>query len=167
MLLEAASLLHDIGYLINYARHHKHSYHLIVHADLPGLTTRQVQVVANVARYHRSAEPKLRHRPFAMLSEQGSGALVRGLSGILRLADGLDRTHMQSVKGVKVRVSRAGAHFDVVSEHEPAVDVWGAVRKCGLFKESFGLLPHFEWRSEPVRPDVGRVREHERTMSAA
>ncbi len=144
LILEAAALLHDIGYLINYAQHHKHSYHLIVHADLPGLTTRQVQVIANIARYHRAAEPKIRHRAFALLSDQDR-AIVRSLSGILRIADGLDRTHMQSVRSVGVRVDRNDAFFSVSSEREPAVDTWGAVRKSSLFKEAFGLVPHFEW----------------------
>jgi exopolyphosphatase/guanosine-5'-triphosphate,3'-diphosphate pyrophosphatase len=150
LLLEAASLLHDIGYLINYAQHHKHSYHLIVHADLPGLTTRQVQVVANVARYHRAAEPKSRHRTFATLSVEDQ-SLVRGLSAILRIADGLDRTHMQSVRSVGVRINRGAAFMSVEADTEPAVDMWGAVRKSGLFKEVFGLLPHLDWtRPEPI-----------------
>ncbi len=145
LLLEASSLLHDIGYLINYAEHHKHSYHLIVHADLAGLTTRQVRVVANVARYHRAAEPKVKHGPFGALSVEDR-ALVRGLSGILRVADGLDRTHMQSVRGVELSVKRGAAEFQVDAEREPSVDVWGAVRKCGLFEDSFGVKCHFEWR---------------------
>jgi exopolyphosphatase/guanosine-5'-triphosphate,3'-diphosphate pyrophosphatase len=148
LLLEAASLLHDVGYLINYAQHHKHSYHLIIHADLPGLTTSQTQVIANVARYHRAADPKVRHRTFAVLSDQ-SQALVRGLSGILRIADGLDRTHMQSVRGVGLKIEKGGAFFSVEADREPAVDVWGAVRKSALFKEVFELLPHFEWVKAP------------------
>ena len=145
MLLEASSLLHDIGYLINYAQHHKHSYHLIVHADLAGLTTRQVHVIANVARYHRSAEPKPKHRNFAMLTPEDR-ALVRGLAGILRIADGLDRTHMQNVREVGVKLEKGAAHFDVRAAEEPAVDIWGAVRKSGLYRACFGVLPHFEWR---------------------
>lgn len=145
MLLEASALLHDIGYLINYAQHHKHSYHLIVHADLAGLTTRQVHVIANTARYHRSAEPKVKHRNFAMLTPEDR-ALVRGLAGILRVADGLDRTHMQNVREVGVKLEKGAAYFDVRAGEEPAVDIWGAVRKGGLFRSAFALLPHFEWR---------------------
>ncbi len=164
MLLEAASLLHDIGYLINYAQHHKHSYHLIVHADLPGLTTSQVQVIANVARYHRAADPKPKHRAFAVLSEEDR-ATVRALSGILRVADGLDRTHMQNVRGLEVRIDQKQAFFEVEAASEPAVDLWGAVRKSGLFKEVFGLQPHFQWTAHEhvsaeaanTGPKMGRV----------
>lgn len=144
LLLEAATLLHDVGYLINYARHHKHSYHLIIHADLPGLTTRQVRVIANVARYHRAAEPKLKHRNFAALAAEDR-ALVRQLAAILRVADGLDRTHVQSVLGVRVKLEKGAAHFGVSAEEEPTVDMWGAVRKSALFNGVFGRLAHFEW----------------------
>jgi exopolyphosphatase/guanosine-5'-triphosphate,3'-diphosphate pyrophosphatase len=159
LLLEAASLLHDVGYLINYAQHHKHSFHLITHADLPGFTTRQVRVIANVARYHRAAEPKLKHRTFAALGE-GDRALVRQLAGVLRVADGLDRTHMQSVAGVRVKVGKGVAAFEVRAEREPSVDMWGAVRKAGLFKDVFGVLPEFEWRAAgPSKVEVaGRPR---------
>jgi exopolyphosphatase/guanosine-5'-triphosphate,3'-diphosphate pyrophosphatase len=154
LLLEGASLLHDVGYLINYAQHHKHSYHLIVHADLPGFTTRQVRVVANVARYHRAAEPKKRHANFAALAEADQG-LVRGLSGILRVADGLDRTHMQSIRGVSVKLLKDAAMFEVDSLSEPSVDMWGAVRKGALFEESLGVRAHFEWKaSEGLQASV-------------
>jgi exopolyphosphatase/guanosine-5'-triphosphate,3'-diphosphate pyrophosphatase len=155
LLLEAASLLHDIGYLINYAQHHKHSYHLIVHADLGGLTTRQVRVVANVARYHRAAEPKEKHPTFAALTPEDR-ALVRGLSGILRVADGLDRTHMQSVRGVDVKARGAATRFDIEAEREPSVDMWGAVRKCELFERAFSTKCGFEWRCQSGQAEKRR-----------
>ncbi len=160
LLLEAASLLHDIGYLINYAQHHKHSYHLIVHADLPGLTTNQVQVIANVARYHRAADPKPKHRGFAVLSEEDR-ATVRALSGILRVADGLDRTHMQNVRGLGVRMDQKDVFFEIKAVSEPAVDLWGAVRKSGLFKEVFGLQPHFAWTAHEQEPAATGVKAKE------
>jgi exopolyphosphatase/guanosine-5'-triphosphate,3'-diphosphate pyrophosphatase len=145
LLLESAALLHDVGYLINYAQHHKHSYHLIVHADLPGLTTRQVQVIANVARYHRAADPKLKHGPFARLSAEDRD-LVRQLAAILRVADGLDRTHMQSVRDVTLAATPESVELSLAADAEPAVDIWGAVRKAGLFRKVFGRVVNVEWR---------------------
>lgn len=165
LLLEAAAYLHDIGYLINYAKHHKHSYHLIIHADLPGLTSRQIQVIACVARYHRSAEPRPRHTGYAALPEPDR-ALVRVLAGILRFADGLDRTHMQSVKGLSLRVNKADVFITVDAADEPSVDLWGAARKSELFRTSLGLRPHLEWRSaSPRRPRAGAAA-HRRAETA-
>ena len=86
-LLHAAAILHDVGYLINYSRHHKHSYHLILHSGLYGFTHRELKIIANVARYHRGAKPKLKHANFVKLDEEEQ-QLVRRLAAILRLAVG-------------------------------------------------------------------------------
>src|SRR5437879_13206841 len=93
-LLVGAALLHDVGYLINHAKHHKHAYHLIMHGDLQGYSPREVEVIANIARYHRKAAPKKRHPNFGRL-DRPDRRLVKQLSSILRVADGLDRTHTQ------------------------------------------------------------------------
>src|SRR5262249_7365345 len=66
--LADAALLHDAGYHISYERHHKHSYHLILHADLLGISPSEQVVVANVARYHRGSAPKKKHRNFGGLA---------------------------------------------------------------------------------------------------
>lgn len=142
-LLEAAAVLHDVGYLINYSKHHKHSYHLIAHSDMPGYTSRQREIVANVARYHRRSHPKQKHGAYARLSREDQ-ATVRRLTAILRIADGLDRTHTQSVVDVRAEVVGGRAVFHVQAGDSPAVDIWGAERKAGLFEEVFGLEARFE-----------------------
>ena len=67
-LLEAAAQLQDVGYLINYDQHHKHSYHLILHSRLEGFQPHELELIANVARYHRGADPKRKHANFRQLS---------------------------------------------------------------------------------------------------
>jgi exopolyphosphatase/guanosine-5'-triphosphate,3'-diphosphate pyrophosphatase len=144
-LFIAAAILHDVGYYINYSKHHKHSYHLIMHSDLPGFSQRELDVIANVARYHRCALPKARHRNFARLA-RGDQRLVRHLAAILRIADGLDRAHTQEVRAVTVRVRGQRAAFRLDVEQEPHVEIWGAQRKRSLFERVFGLTPSFSWR---------------------
>jgi len=151
-LLEAAGVLHDVGYYINYAKHHKHSYHLIVHSDLTGFTHREIEIVANVARYHRRGGPKNKHANFAKLAP-GDQNLVMRLSAILRIVDGLDRAHAQNVRYVRVELKKNTAWFIVDAEHEPTVDIWGAARKSALFLKAFGLEPRFDWTgSQPLLP---------------
>jgi exopolyphosphatase/guanosine-5'-triphosphate,3'-diphosphate pyrophosphatase len=151
-LLEAAGILHDVGYYINYEKHHKHSYHLIVHSDLPGFTHREIEIIASVARYHRRAGPKPKHSNFAKLSAADQ-QLVTRLSAILRIVDGLDRAHAQNVKKVRVELRKGTAWFIVDAAQEPAVDIWGAARKSALFLKVFGLEPRFDWSgSQPMLP---------------
>lgn len=139
LLLEAAAILHDIGYFVSYNRHHKHSYHLIRHARLDGFTPRQKELVANIARYHRSSLPKKKHPNFRHLSIEDQ-QLVLGLGGILRLADGLDRCRNQRVSEMYCRVEGGRLYLRLQADlGDLAVEMYGASQKGDLFEKAFGL----------------------------
>jgi exopolyphosphatase/guanosine-5'-triphosphate,3'-diphosphate pyrophosphatase len=137
-LLEAAALLHDVGYHISYERHHKHSYHLISYSDLPGFTNRERRMIAAIARYHRGALPKTRHEGMADLDKKDR-KLVSRLGVILKLADGLDRTRTQRVSGVVAR--RDGAIVTVTAQGDNGlgVELHGASQKADLLERAFDV----------------------------
>jgi exopolyphosphatase/guanosine-5'-triphosphate,3'-diphosphate pyrophosphatase len=149
VILEAAALLHEVGYLINYEKHHQHSYHLILHGNVRGLPPRQRELVANVARYHRRSGPKKKHDNFSRLQPAEQQTVLR-MSALLRLADGLDRTHTQNIKSVRCEWSKGGLIVHAVAEHEPEVDLESAADKGKLFKKVFGVRPRIEWEPQPV-----------------
>ena len=149
-ILRAAALLHDIGYLINHERHHKHAYHLIMHGDLRGFSAREVELIANVARYHRRAFPKKRHPNFARL-DRGERRLVRRLAGILRVADGLDRTHGQVVTGVRCQVGDGWVRIRAAASRDPAIELEDATRKAGLFERAFRSESMLQWSRPKAR----------------
>ena len=152
-VLQAAALLHDIGYLISHSKHHKHAYHLIIHGDLPGFSPHEVELIANVARYHRRAFPKKSHENLARLPAEERRLIAR-LSGILRIADGLDRTHSQSVTGVKVRSLRGRLRLSIEASSFPEVECADAERKSDLFGRAFDTEVELVWRRSRAR---GRV----------
>ena len=138
--LADAALLHDIGYHISYDKHHKHSYHLIAHADLLGMTPAEQVVIANVARYHRGAEPRKSHGNFGPLSQSARARVIR-LAAILRVADGFDRGHSGKVDDIRVRwLTRALRLIAVPSPKAGSIrlELWGASRKSGLLAEVAG-----------------------------
>ena len=143
-VLEAAALLHDIGYVINHSQHHKHAYHLIMHGDLKGFSPGEVELIANVARYHRRAPPKKRHDNFTRL-DKNDRRLVRQLAGMLRVADGLDRTHGQIVERVRAIVDDGEVRLRVSSELNPHVELADAERKSGLFESAFAAELTLQW----------------------
>ena len=143
-ILRAAALLHDIGYLINHEEHHKHAYHLIMHGDLRGFSSREIELIANVARYHRRAVPKKAHANFARL-DRGERRLVRRLSGVLRVADGLDRAHGQAVQGVRCGVGDGWVRMLVRATRDPAIELEDATRKAGLFERAFRAGLTLSW----------------------
>ena len=149
LLLETAARLQDVGYVINYDQHHKHSYHLIRNSRLPGLRPQELEIVANVARYHRGALPKRKHEAFGRLDSEDQRRVQR-LAGILRLAGGLDRSRTQQVRDVVVAITDGRLVLDVVADQEPQADIWGAERRMELFEKAFGLPVETRWASKPA-----------------
>jgi exopolyphosphatase/guanosine-5'-triphosphate,3'-diphosphate pyrophosphatase len=140
-LLSDAALLHDIGYHISYEKHNKHSYHLIEHADLLGMTPAEQIVVANVARYHRGAEPKKKHRNYGGL-DRSMRETIKRLSAILRVADGYDRGHASAVAEIRVRWMERALRLTAVPARPSAnlrLELWGASRKSQLLSEVAGV----------------------------
>ena len=137
-ILIAAAILHDIGQRIAYKRHHKHSYYLIAESELPGLDLDEVELVANVARYHRRADPSTKHPPFEALSEEDRER-VTGLAAILRIADALDREHIQNVGDVAIQVDDERMEIELEGEGDFELERWALERKKGLFEKTFGL----------------------------
>jgi exopolyphosphatase/guanosine-5'-triphosphate,3'-diphosphate pyrophosphatase len=96
-LLEAAALLANVGVVVSHSKHHLHSYYVIRNSELVGLTDREIELIAQIARYHRKGLPKSEHAVFAALSADDQH-IVRALAGVLRIAIGLDRTQDGRVK---------------------------------------------------------------------
>jgi exopolyphosphatase/guanosine-5'-triphosphate,3'-diphosphate pyrophosphatase len=136
-LIEAAALLANVGYLINFEGHHKHSYHLILNSELPGFEREQLRLVALVARYHRGSRPKKKHDEYRALGEDDRRR-VAALAAILRLALALDRTHQQNVQGVRAKVSEESVEIMVAASGDADVDLWAAQSKVELFEQVFG-----------------------------
>ena len=137
-LLEAGALLHDVGYFINYSSHHKHSYHLIRHADLFGFTPRDRELIANIARYHRKSLPKKKHDQYTRLSAEDQ-ILVSRFGGIVRLCDGLDRRRNSVVEGVGCTLAPNSLRLALQGHDDMSVELFGAREKSDLFLAAFPL----------------------------
>lgn len=156
LLLECAARLQDVGYVINYDQHHKHSYHLIRNARLPGIRANDLEIIANVARYHRGAHPKRKHENLSRLSSDDQQRVQR-MAAILRLAGGLDRSRTQAVRDVAASVADGRAVIEAVADEEPQVDLWGAERRTDLFEKVFGMPVEFRW-AKPATTGATRAR---------
>lgn len=134
-LLEFGALTHDIGYHISHNKHHKHALYLILNADLKGFQQEEIEIIAHVARYHRRSTPKARHKQFDLLTVDQKRR-VRAIAGILRVADGLDRSHFQNVTDLTVQVN-SDITIYIQTIGDPQLEIWGAMRKSELFEKLF------------------------------
>ena len=139
-LLEYAALLHDVGHAVAHENHHIHSYYLIVHGELLGFTREEIEVIGQVARLHnRKGQPKGGAAQAVALSRRRRES-IRALAAILRLAEGLDRSHFGVVSDAKVRSRGGRLVVDLVTGGLDAqLEVWEAGRRAELLEELLGL----------------------------
>jgi exopolyphosphatase/guanosine-5'-triphosphate,3'-diphosphate pyrophosphatase len=145
--LEAAALLHDIGYHISHTNHHHHTYYIIRNSELLGFNENEIAIIAHTARYHRKSHPKSSHNDFDLLPIK-SKEIVRKLSAILRVADSFDRTHKKIIENVElVRHQSGGSRIEnknikmklkVKKNGNPEIELWSLERRKILFEEVFG-----------------------------
>jgi exopolyphosphatase/guanosine-5'-triphosphate,3'-diphosphate pyrophosphatase len=136
LILEVAALLHDIGHYVNVANHHKHAFYLIQASPLIGLTQLQMDMVANVARYHRKSAPKIQHKPFEDLPSK-QRLIISKLAAILRLADALDHEHASTVEKVEVEFKRPRFMFRLKGKGDMLLEKWALSAKRDMFESVF------------------------------
>ena len=135
-LLWAAAMLHDIGVAVDYDDHHKHSKYLILNAGLPGYTQREIGLVAQIARYHRKGTPALDDiEPLAVKGDEG---VVARCATLLRLAEQLERSRDQIVRGAHLAVEDGRAELLLEGDGDVALARWSAQRTDELFERTFG-----------------------------
>ena len=125
--LEYAALMHDLGVHISYEKHHRHSYYLVKHGDLRGFDPQEIEVMALITRYHRAATPKKAHEGFGALPRRVRRT-VRTLAAILRLAEGLDRSHSQPLAAVDIQDRGDDALMQLRTSGDAELELWAAHR---------------------------------------
>lgn len=140
LLLRAAAVLHDIGDYVRYDGHHKHSYYLIQHSDIMGLSRDERAIVANVARYHRKSPPDPSHPNFRDL-DKDARAKVRSMAALLRIADALDREHQGKVKSVRAEIEdgKRRVQLHITGDEERELEEWTVRAKSDLLRDVLDL----------------------------
>lgn len=128
--LHFAALLHDIGSSVAYDGHARHSAYLIRHAGLRGLTADEIELVALVAQHHGAARPKRKREPAYAERCRTERRSVRWLSAMLRVAEGLDRSHYQLVRGLQVRLRRERFQIVVDARRHAQLELWAGQRRA-------------------------------------
>jgi exopolyphosphatase/guanosine-5'-triphosphate,3'-diphosphate pyrophosphatase len=137
--LEAAAILHDVGYHISHTNHHIHSYYIIKNSELLGFNDNEINIIAHTARYHRKSLPKKSHSDFEDLPKTIKDIALK-LSAILRVADSFDRTHKQIIKNINSRIAGKTVFLNLECDDNinPEVEIWNFNRRKTLFEEVYG-----------------------------
>jgi exopolyphosphatase / guanosine-5'-triphosphate,3'-diphosphate pyrophosphatase len=143
-LLWAAAILHNSGHFVSHSAHHKHSYYLIRNGGLLGYTDAEIEIVANLARYHRKGPPKKRHQNYQNLANKTQCEIVDQLSAILKLAVGLDRRQIGAVATFRcdydAEQKKLALHVQPNRPDEDcALELWSLTYKKQCFEAEFGV----------------------------
>ncbi|MCY3843655.1 MAG: Ppx/GppA phosphatase family protein [Acidobacteria bacterium] len=159
--LDHAALLHDIGVHISYGRHHKHSYYLIKNGDLRGFEPEEVEAIALVARHHRRGLPKKSRGGYASLPGRHRRT-VRTLAAMLRLAEGLDRSHAQSVGSVEIVPGLRDYLLRLTPAGDTELELWAAQRSVAPLEAILGRIIRFEVDTDATRASLRPSRQRRR-----
>ncbi len=150
-LLDYAAITHDIGTFLSHSNHQKHAYYLVRNSDLLGFDDTEIDIIANVALYHRKGLPKKKHPNFALLNRD-ERHLVGALASMLRIAEGLDRSHLSLVQDVSIARAANPTRY-ILTLHclsDCQLEIWGVQTGRDLFELVFAAP--LEVRSQPYVP---------------
>jgi exopolyphosphatase/guanosine-5'-triphosphate,3'-diphosphate pyrophosphatase len=138
-ILSYAAILHDIGYTEGYEDHHKTAFRLITDEKIPGVSKRDIMLVALVARYHRgaTADPS-RHEALASLPSEEQRMVTR-LGALLRFADGLDRGHADAVQDLRVELEGNRLIVTLEPGTDDEEERMAGQKKARWFESVFGV----------------------------
>lgn len=141
-LLQLACVLHDIGKYVNIKRHYVHSYNIIRASDILGVSEKELDIVANIARFHSMHTPSGQSDAFNFYSADDKVRTSK-LVAVIRVADALDRSHTQKVKITSVSLKGNELVIQAVSRYDVLIDKWTFNEKSEFMKEVFGLKAVF------------------------
>jgi exopolyphosphatase/guanosine-5'-triphosphate,3'-diphosphate pyrophosphatase len=137
MMLETAAILHDIGMFIKGSGHHIHGQYIVANSEIFGLRKDELDIIANVIRYHRLDPPSVSDIEYITLQRE-ERILVLKMASILRVADALDRGHSQGVKNISVERRTETLLLRTEGVHDHSLELIGLEQKADLFQDVFG-----------------------------
>jgi exopolyphosphatase / guanosine-5'-triphosphate,3'-diphosphate pyrophosphatase len=141
--LWSAAVLHNSGHFVSHSAHHKHSYYLIRYGELLGYNELEIEIIANLARYHRKTMPKKKHENYQLLSRENR-LLVSQLGAILRVAIALDRRTIGAVQNISCDWAPTTRKFQIQlipkdANDDCQLELWSLDFKKAWFEQEFNL----------------------------
>lgn len=141
LLLQLATRLHDCGKYISMVNLGECSYNIIMSTEIIGLSHKEREIVANVVKYN--------HLPFVYyynadgrsLLDEDAYLVVAKLTALLRVANGLDRSHKQKFKDVKTVVKDGQLVIQVDTAADITLERGLFTRRADFFEEVYSIRP--------------------------
>ncbi|WP_432401963.1 HD domain-containing protein [Wukongibacter sp. M2B1] len=138
LYLQVASLLHDVGKFVNIDKHHIYTYDIIKAQNIMGFSNRELNIIANIARYHDEESPKSFHENYNKM-DYDDQITISKLSAMLKLVDALDITHLQKITDVEISYNKDEIYFMALTREDILLEKWAFMKNTGFFEEVMGM----------------------------
>lgn len=135
LLLEIASLVHEIGMYVRVGGHHRHAAYLISVAPLLGLSDAEKALLAQTVRYQRKASPSDENKTFASMPED-TQQKVWQLSALLRLAIALNKERRNRVQQLNIHIDKESVRLHIEGDGDLLLERWAALKTAPYFEKS-------------------------------
>ena len=141
LLLQISTVLHDCGKYISMVNLGECSYSIIMATEIIGLSHLEREIVANVVKYNHLEFDYYENMERQQMIDKNSYLKIAKLTAILRLANGLDRSHKQKFKNVKITLKEEELIITVDTAEDITLEkgLFGARAK--FFEEVYNIRP--------------------------
>ncbi len=141
LLLRLACILHDCGKYVSIANVSECSYNIILRTEIIGISHIEREIVANVVLYNHSDFIYYEQQMEASDLDREAYLTITKLTAILRLANGLDRTHKKKLDDMRVSVREEQLVISARSGVDLTLEKGLFQARAGFFAEVFGITP--------------------------
>ena len=148
LLLKIAVMLHDVGKYISLNNAALCTYHIIMSNEIIGLSHTEREMIALIARYNTAPLPQ--YDQFAQISaiSEQQYLKVAELTAILRLANTLDRSHMQKVQQIRASLRERELTLNLTVNGDFTLEQGLCREKMDFFYEVFSVRPKLKVKRE-------------------
>ena len=141
LLLQLATILHDCGKYISLTNLGECSYNIIMSTEIIGLSHIEREIVANTVKYN--------HIDFDYYEMIGQNAdldkdaylKIAKLTAILKIANGLDRSHKQKFKDVKTVLKEEELVITIDTPVDITLEKGMFCKRAEFFEEVYSVKP--------------------------
>ncbi len=122
LYLKVASLLYRIGISIHYYNFYKHTYYLLAHSRIDGLTHREIMLCALIASFKSEKRLKPLFAAHRDLLSEFDFELISKLGILMQLAVALDRSETQPISDLRAQVIGKELKLSVRCRHQWVIE---------------------------------------------
>ncbi len=147
LLLRIATLLHDCGKYISLVNLGECSYNIIMSTEIIGLSHIEREIVANVVKYNHIDFEYSEVMAANGTIDRTAYLTIAKLTAILKIANGLDRSHKQKFKNVKTVLKEERLIITVDASVDITLEKGLFTRRADFFEEVYSVKPVIRQKS--------------------